>query len=181
MVKSLCVAAQLSSAKTKKLAKELQELHNAAFQAVKDNKEVLARRLLEVSSFQPSSLQLLYLACMHGCSCKVGMPICSALLMLLAVHISSSHSPHFSECEVLSMAGMLTAFRALPLLANVHESNVWFAGQDANLRGAFFCRSQVKCQFCACQQACSLHRSGPNPLYPPDCWSKACTSVTSSI
>ncbi|KAK9864587.1 hypothetical protein WJX84_006847 [Apatococcus fuscideae] len=39
--------AQLNSAKTKKLAKELQDLHNAAFQAVKESKETAARRLLE--------------------------------------------------------------------------------------------------------------------------------------
>ena len=44
-----CTVAQLNSGKTKKLAHELQGLHKAAFQAVQDNKEVIARRLLEVS------------------------------------------------------------------------------------------------------------------------------------
>lgn len=49
---SLSMTAQLNSAKTKKLAKELQDLHNAAFQAVKESKETAARRLLEVGSEQ---------------------------------------------------------------------------------------------------------------------------------
>lgn len=81
IVNSLCVAAQLSSAKTKKLAKELQELHNAAFQAVKDQKEVLARRLLEVSLFKSAAFS----SCiMHAC---MQLQKCNAPLASLVVHI----------------------------------------------------------------------------------------------